>query len=80
LALASYDGSVRLRELATRTVFAELSDHPDVVYSAGFSPDGRLLVGQRLCDGGGTVNLPAAECLKRWRGSTRRRDGGGKSN
>jgi hypothetical protein len=44
MALASYDGSVRVRDLATGTVRAELPAHPDKVYSASFSPDGRLLV------------------------------------
>jgi WD40 repeat protein len=43
MALASYDGSVRVRDLATGTVLAELPAHPDQVYSASFSPDGRLL-------------------------------------
>ena len=44
MALASYDGSVRVRDFATGTVVAELPAHPDMVYSASFSPDGRLLV------------------------------------
>jgi WD40 repeat protein len=44
MALASYDGSVRVRELATGNVLAELPAHPDRVYSAVFSPDDRLLV------------------------------------
>ena len=44
MALASYDGSVRVRDFATGAVVAELPAHPDIVYSAGFSPDGRLLV------------------------------------
>jgi WD40 repeat protein len=44
MALASYDGSVRVRDLATGTALAELPAHPDRVYSASFSPDGRLLV------------------------------------
>jgi WD40 repeat protein len=44
MALASYDGSVRVRNLGTGTVLAELPAHPDNVYSARFSPDGRLLV------------------------------------
>ena len=44
MVLASYDGSVRVRDVATGAVVAELPAHPDIVYSAGFSPDGRLLV------------------------------------
>ena len=44
MALASYDGSVRVRDFATGTVVVELPAHPDLVYSASFSPDGRLLV------------------------------------
>jgi eukaryotic-like serine/threonine-protein kinase len=44
MALASYDGSVRVRDFATGKVVAELPAHPDMVYSASFSPDGRLLV------------------------------------
>jgi WD40 repeat protein len=44
MALASYDGSVRVHEVATGRVMAELPAQPDMVYSASFSPDGRLLV------------------------------------
>jgi len=44
MALASYDGSVWVRDFATGTVVAELPAHPDQVFSASFSPDGRLLV------------------------------------
>jgi WD40 repeat protein len=44
MALASYDRSVRVRDFATGAVVAELPDHPDMLFSAGFSPDGRLLV------------------------------------
>jgi WD40 repeat protein len=44
MALASYDRSVRVRDLATGAVLAELPAHPDLLYSASFSPDGRLLV------------------------------------
>jgi WD40 repeat protein len=44
MTLASYDGSVRFRDLATGRVVVELPAHPDIVYSARFSPDGRLLV------------------------------------
>jgi WD40 repeat protein len=44
MALASYDGSVRVRDLATGAVVSELPAHPDVVFSACFSPDGRLHV------------------------------------
>ena len=44
MAVASYDGSVRVRDLATGAVVVELPAHPDIVYSANFSPDGRLLV------------------------------------
>ena len=44
MALASYDRSVRVRDLATGTVLAELPAHPDMAYCASFSPDGRLLV------------------------------------
>ena len=44
MALASYDGSVRVRDLATGKVLSDLPAHPDNAYSARFSPDGRLLV------------------------------------
>jgi WD40 repeat protein len=44
IVLASYDGSVRVRDLAKGTVLAELPEHPDMVYTAAFSPDGMLLV------------------------------------
>jgi WD40 repeat protein len=44
MAFASYDGSVRVRDFATGAVVAELPAHPDLVYAATFSPDGRLLV------------------------------------
>ncbi len=37
MALASYDGSVRVRDFATGSVVAELPAHPDIVYAAGFS-------------------------------------------
>ncbi len=43
MALAS-DHSVRVHDLATGAVLAELPEHPDFVFSAAFSPDGRLLV------------------------------------
>jgi WD40 repeat protein len=39
-----------------------------------------LLAGQRLHEGGGTVNLSAAEWLDRWRAFRRQGEGGGKSN
>jgi WD40 repeat protein len=38
-----------------------------------------LLAGQRLHDGGGTVNLSAAEWLDRWRKFTKHPEGSGKS-
>jgi WD40 repeat protein len=44
MALASYDDSVRVRNLATGSVLTELPAHPDYVFAARFSPDGRLLV------------------------------------
>jgi WD40 repeat protein len=44
MALASYDHSVRVHDLATGTVLAELPAHPELVYSGSFSRDGRLLV------------------------------------
>lgn len=44
MALASYDGSVRIRELSSGAVVAQLPTHPDDVYSARFSPDEKLLV------------------------------------
>jgi hypothetical protein len=62
MALASYDGSVQVRDLATGTVVAE------------------LLAGQRLHEGGGTVNLSAAQWLDRWREFKRHEEGRGKSN
>jgi eukaryotic-like serine/threonine-protein kinase len=39
-----------------------------------------LLAGQRLHEGGGTVNLSAAEWLDRWRAFRQHGEGGGKSN
>jgi WD40 repeat protein len=39
-----------------------------------------LLAGQRLHEGGGAVNLSAAEWLDRWRVFARQGEGGGKSN
>jgi WD40 repeat protein len=39
-----------------------------------------LLAGQRLHEGGGTVNLSAAEWLDRWRAFRRHPEGGSKSN
>ena len=44
MALATYEGAVRVVALATGTVEADLPVHPDIVFSAAFSPDGRLLV------------------------------------
>jgi hypothetical protein len=45
-----------------------------------FANAARLLAGQRLHEGGGAVNLSAAEWLERWRAFARRGDGGGKSD
>lgn len=39
-----------------------------------------LLAGQQIHEGGGTVNLSAAEWLERWRSFTRHAKAGGKSN
>ncbi|MFF2078595.1 WD40 repeat domain-containing serine/threonine protein kinase [Kitasatospora sp. NPDC058162] len=43
LASASFDDTVRLWDLATRTSIATLTGHTDVVYSVAFSPDGKTL-------------------------------------
>jgi hypothetical protein len=39
-----------------------------------------LLAGQRLHEGGGTVNLSAAEWLDRWRAFRRHEEGGAQSH
>jgi hypothetical protein len=62
MALASSDGSVRVRDLASGTVLFE------------------LLASQRFHEGGGTVNLSAAEWFDRWRPYRGKGGGGRKSN
>ena len=56
--------SVRVLDLATGNIVAELPDHPDIAYTAGFSPDGRHLVTacrDRSGPGSGTAG-PAVVC------------------
>jgi hypothetical protein len=43
LASGSYDGTVRLWDVASRTALETLQGHTDVVQSVAFSPDGRTL-------------------------------------
>ena len=62
MVLASYDGTVRVRDPAIGTVLTE------------------LLASQRFHEGGGTVNLSAAEWFDRWRKYREQGEGGGKSN
>ena len=62
MVLASYDGSVRVRDLAIGTVLTE------------------LLASQRFHEGGGTVNLSAAEWFDRWRPYRGQGEVGRKSN
>ena len=62
MALASYDGSIRVRDLSVGTVLTE------------------LLASQRFHEGGGTVNLSAAEWFDRWRPYRGQGEGGRKSN
>jgi WD40 repeat protein len=44
LASGSWDSTIRLWDVASRTCAAVLSGHSSTVYSVSFSPDGRTLV------------------------------------